>query len=49
MSRSVREHLTVRDWWCFLAPSGWATDWYFPEGVHGKVWNFLHGYGWQVM
>jgi hypothetical protein len=35
--------------WAFFAPPGWATDWYWPEGVHGKVWNFFHGYGWQVM
>jgi hypothetical protein len=39
----------MRALWQFLAPPGWATDWYWPEGVHGKVWNFFHGYGWRVM
>jgi hypothetical protein len=29
---------------------GLWTQWYWrPEGVHGKVWNLAHGYGWQVV
>lgn len=35
--------------WAYAAPPGWATQWYWPGGVHGKVWNYAHGYGWQVM
>jgi hypothetical protein len=34
--------------WAFLAPAGWATEWYFPEGYHGKVWNLFHGQGWRA-
>jgi hypothetical protein len=35
--------------WSFFAPPGWATQWYYPEDVHGKVWNLFHGHGWQVV
>jgi hypothetical protein len=34
--------------WQYWGPAGWWTQWYFPEGVHGKVWNLLHGGGWAV-
>lgn len=33
----------------YFGPAGWWTQWYYPEGVHGCVRNFFHGYGWQVM
>jgi hypothetical protein len=33
----------------FAAPAGWATQWYWPPGVHGRVYNLLHGVGWRVM
>lgn len=35
--------------WAYFAPPGWATQWYYPEEVHGKVWNLFHGRGWQVV
>lgn len=38
----------LRAWWQFLAPAGWATQWYWPEGTRGKVWNLLHGRGWSI-
>lgn len=34
--------------WAYLAPAGWATQWYWPDGVRGRVWNLLHGRGWRV-
>jgi hypothetical protein len=34
--------------WEFAAPTGWATQWYWPAGTHGKVWNLLHGQGWRI-
>jgi hypothetical protein len=34
--------------WAYFAPDGWATQWYWPDGVHGKVRNLLHGRGWHV-
>jgi hypothetical protein len=33
----------------FFGPAGWWTQWYYPDGVHGKVHNLFHGYGWRVM
>jgi hypothetical protein len=39
----------MRALWEFLAPAGVATQWYWPEGTHGKLWNLAHGYGWRVM
>jgi hypothetical protein len=27
---------------------GLFTQWYWPEGSRGKLWNFLHGNGWRV-
>jgi hypothetical protein len=33
----------------FFDQHGLWTQWYWPEDVHGKVWNLFHGYGWQVM
>jgi hypothetical protein len=39
----------MRGLWEYFAPAGWATQWYWPEGVHGKLWNLVRGYGWQVM
>jgi hypothetical protein len=45
----VRERLRPGDLWRFFAPPGWATQWYYPEGVHGKVYNFFHGRGWRVI
>jgi len=32
----------------FFGPAGWWTQEYWPEGCHGKVWNLLHGKGWEV-
>jgi hypothetical protein len=32
----------------FLSPAGWWTDWYWPPGTRGKVWNLFHGKGWRV-
>jgi hypothetical protein len=49
MNGPVHERVTIQDVWAFIAPAGWATQWYWPEGVHGKVWNFFHGRGWQVV
>jgi hypothetical protein len=39
----------LRALWMFAAPADWATQWYWPEGVHGKVWNLAHGRGWRVI
>lgn len=36
----------IRDLWQYLAPAGWATQWYWPSPARGKVWNLLHGNGW---
>lgn len=47
--KAVRKFGVIRSVICFFGPAGWWTDWYYPEGVHGKVWNFFHGYGWKVM
>lgn len=33
--------------WAMLAPHGWATQPYWPEG-RGKVHNFFHGHGWRI-
>lgn len=49
MRGPVRERLSLRDLWEYFAPEGWATQWYWPEGGHGKMWNLLHGLGWKVM
>ncbi len=38
----------ARSVWSYFAPAGWATEWYWPPGVHGCVYNFLHGNGWLV-
>jgi len=24
------------------------TQWYWPKGSRGKLWNFFHGHGWKV-
>jgi hypothetical protein len=32
----------------FAAPAGVATQWYWPEGVHGCAYNWLHGRGWRI-
>lgn len=34
--------------WSFLAPAGWATQWYWPPGVRGRVHNFFHAHGWRI-
>lgn len=28
---------------------GLFRQWYWPENTHGKLWNFLHGNGWNVL
>lgn len=48
MTGPVREHAGPLAWWQWLAPDGWATQPYWPEGYHGKVWNWLHGKGWRT-
>lgn len=35
--------------WEYFSPEGWSTQWYWPQGCHGKVWNLFHGHGWKVM
>jgi hypothetical protein len=47
--KPARERVTPGDLLQFFGPAGWWTQWYWPEGTRGKVWNFFHGYGWQVM
>lgn len=32
----------------YLDQHGLWTQWYWPQGCRGKVWNYLHGYGWMV-
>lgn len=27
---------------------GLLTQWYWPPGTRGKLWNFMHGKGWRV-
>jgi hypothetical protein len=27
----------------YFAPAGIATQWYWPPGVRGKLWRWLHG------
>jgi hypothetical protein len=34
--------------WAYFAPAGWATQPYWPAGVHGKVYNFFHRKGWRI-
>jgi len=34
--------------WQMLTPAGWATQWYWPAGTHGRVYNFFHGKGWNI-
>ncbi len=34
--------------WQALPPAGWVTQWYWPAGAHGKLWNWFHGKGWWV-
>lgn len=34
--------------WQYFAPHGWATQWYWNEDTHGKVWNLFHGRGWRI-
>lgn len=34
----------MRGLWQYFAPVGWATQWYWPEGVHGRLWNGLRGH-----
>jgi hypothetical protein len=39
----------MRALWEYFAPAGVATQWYWPPGVRGKLWNLAHGNGWRVM
>lgn len=32
--------------WAYFSP--WATQWYWPAGVRGRVFNLLHGRGWRI-
>lgn len=32
--------------WSYFSPA--ATQWYFPPGVRGPLWNLLHGNGWRT-
>jgi hypothetical protein len=34
--------------WAYLAPAGWASQWYWPAGVRGRVSNFLRGRGCRI-
>jgi hypothetical protein len=38
----------ISNLWQAFTPAGWATQWYWPDGSRGKVWNFLHGKGWRI-
>lgn len=32
--------------WAYFSP--WATQPYWPLGVRGPLWNWLHGNGWRI-
>jgi len=33
---------------CVFSPAGWFTEWYWPPGVRGKLYNLFHGHGWRT-
>jgi hypothetical protein len=35
--------------WTYLGCDGLIAQWYWPENVHGKIWNFVHLKGWRVI
>lgn len=48
-TRPAREPRTGHDGLlAYFGPAGWWTQWYWPAGSRGKVWNWLHGRGWRI-
>lgn len=48
-TKPVREPRTGHDGLlAYFGPAGWWTQWYWPAGKRGKVYNWLHGRGWRI-
>jgi hypothetical protein len=46
--KAVLRFGVVRSLACYFDQRGLLADWYWPEGTHGKVWNWFHGNGWRT-